>query len=70
MAATYNTKQGDVIDDICHRYYGRTVGAVEAVLEANPGLADRGPELTAGLVVTLPELAESVETSTTTRLWE
>ena len=37
---TYTSKEGDVIDDVCRRYYGREAGAVEAVLEANPGLAD------------------------------
>ena len=30
--------QGDTLDAMCARYYGRTVGVVETVLEANPGL--------------------------------
>ncbi|MDL0037302.1 tail protein X, partial [Enterobacter hormaechei] len=29
--------QGDTLDAICVRYYGRTEGVVETVLEANPG---------------------------------
>lgn len=36
--ATYRTKEGDVIDAVCRRYYGCESGAVETVLEANPGL--------------------------------
>ena len=56
--ARYLTKDGDMLDAICAKHYGRTAGAVEAVLEANPGLAERGPELAAGVVVALPELAE------------
>ena len=34
--------QGDTLDAICVRYYGRTEGVVEAVLAANPGLAELG----------------------------
>ena len=40
---TYRTSEGDIIDAVCRRHYGREAGAVEAVLEANPGLADLGP---------------------------
>lgn len=46
----------DTVDAICWRHYGRTDGAVEAVLEANPGLASHGPFLPLGTPVTLPEL--------------
>lgn len=31
----YNTKDGDVLDDICYRFYGHLDGTVEKVLEAN-----------------------------------
>ncbi|EDV8744068.1 phage tail protein, partial [Salmonella enterica subsp. enterica serovar Reading] len=34
--------QGDTLDAICVRYYGRTEGVVEAVLAANPGMAELG----------------------------
>jgi phage tail protein X len=54
----YRSKDGDMVDAICWRYYGRTAGAVEAVLDANPGLADRGPVLDAGVVIELPDLPE------------
>ncbi|WP_312679213.1 tail protein X, partial [Escherichia coli] len=31
--------QGDTLDALCARYYGRTEGVVETVLQANPGLS-------------------------------
>ncbi|EEZ1715313.1 tail protein X, partial [Escherichia coli] len=34
--------QGDTLDAICVRYYGRTEGVVETVLAANPGLSELG----------------------------
>lgn len=40
--------QGDTLDAICVRYYGRTEGVVEAVLAANPGLAELGAVLPHG----------------------
>ena len=54
MTDTYRTQAGDMLDEICWLYYGRTRGTVETVLEANPGLADYGPVLPAGVLVTLP----------------
>ena len=37
--------EGDKLYTICHNAYGHLNGSVEAVLEANPGLADLGPVL-------------------------
>lgn len=54
----YRTKDGDMVDAICHRHYGRTAGVVEAVLEANHGLADEGPVLSAGVAILLPDLPD------------
>ena len=68
MAAEYRTKDGDMVDHICWKHYGRSSGTVEAVLEANPGLADAGPVLPGGLVVTLPDL-DAAETVEAVRLW-
>ena len=63
MAATYQTRTGDVLDDIVNRYYGRNDnGTVELVLEANRGLADNGPVLPAGLTITLPDAPTSEPT--------
>ena len=63
MAATYQTRTGDVLDDIVNRYYGRQDnGTVELVLEANRGLADNGPVLPAGLTINLPDAPTSEPT--------
>lgn len=50
------TRQGDTVDAVCQRVYGRTAGITEAVLEANPGLADLGPVLPHGTVIDLPDI--------------
>ena len=49
-------RQGDSLDLICWRYYGKTSGVTEAVLAANPGLSEMGPTLPHGTLVELPEL--------------
>jgi phage tail protein X len=54
--ALYRAKDGEMVDEICHLYYGRTRGVVEKVYEANRGLADLGPRLPAGTLVELPEI--------------
>ncbi len=67
---TYRAKDRDVLDAICWKHYGPRPGAVEAVLDANPGLADRGPVLAAGVLVHLPELPEPLRPVRTVRLWD
>lgn len=69
MAQKYRTRDGDMLDAICFRHYGRSSGAVEAVLEANTGLADKGPVLAAGELIVLPDLPESFEQKTV-KLWD
>lgn len=67
--ASYTTKQGDTLDWICWKHYGRQSGAVEAVLEANPGLAGAGTVLAAGKVIVLPDLP-SPGVRDTVKLWD
>ena len=62
-------QQGDTVDEICQRYYGRTGQAVELVYAANPGLAESGPVLPHGYEVTLPDLPES-SAGETVNLWD
>ncbi|WP_024554313.1 tail protein X [Franconibacter helveticus 513] len=62
-------QQYDTVDALCWRHYGRTQGMTEAVLTANPGLADVGPILPHGLEVELPEQVSS-PTAETVQLWE
>jgi phage tail protein X len=57
MTDTYLTRQGDMADAIAYARYGYTAGATEALLAANPGLADLGPALPANVTVILPPLA-------------
>lgn len=47
--------QGDTVDALCWRHYGRTAGVTEQVLEANPGLAALGPVLPMGLEIEIPD---------------
>ncbi len=70
MSQQYRTRDGDTLDWICWKHYGRSSGAVEAVLAVNPGLADKGPVYAAGELITLPELAAAAETTTLIRLWD
>jgi phage tail protein X len=49
----YLTRAGDTADLIAFNYYGYTDGVTEALLAANPGLADYDV-LPAGITVTLP----------------
>lgn len=62
-------QQYDTVDLLCWRHYGRTQGMTEAVLAANPGLADIGPVLPHGLAVELPDLVP-VTTAQTVQLWD
>ncbi len=62
MVMTYQTREGDMVDDICWRYYER-VDVVIDVLDANPGLAEYGAILPKGIMILLPEIeiGEAIE---------
>lgn len=57
MPTIYQTRDGDVLDAICAAHYGseNLADTIIRVLEANPGLADRGAVYPSGLSVILPE---------------
>jgi len=62
---TYKTKAGDTVDYICWKHYGATnTGQIEAVLAANTGIAELGPELPGGLTLTLPDVTPKPATIT------
>lgn len=61
--------QGDTIDALCARYYGRTEGVVETVLQANPGLSELGVILPHGTEIDLPDV-ETSPTAETLNLWD
>jgi phage tail protein X len=65
---TYVTKDGDMLDAICWKYYGSTSGTVEKVLEANRHLAELGSIFAAGVKIILPDLTQEEETESV-KLW-
>ena len=69
MPVAVRTNQNDTVDALCWRLYGRTAGVTEAVLEANPGLADHGPILPQGLVVNMPEAPTTAPQRQMVQLW-
>lgn len=66
---SYVSRDGDMLDWICWRHYGTSDGAVELVLNANPGLALQPAVLTAGVTMVLPELPTPSQRPTV-RLWD
>ena len=70
MPVALRANQNDTVDALCWRHYGRTAGVTEAVLEANPGLADHGPILPQGLVVNMPEAQISAPQRQMVNLWD
>ncbi|CAJ3658793.1 tail protein X [Burkholderia pseudomallei] len=56
MARILRTSDGDVLDTLCYAAYGTLSGAVEAVYEANPGLAREPQPFRSGVLITLPDL--------------
>ncbi|MFC0118773.1 tail protein X [Pseudoalteromonas xiamenensis] len=65
----YVTRDGDVLDLICWRHYGRTAGIVEKVLEANYGLAALGPIYPEQVTIFLPELPKP-KTKQVINIWD
>ncbi|MDR5887573.1 tail protein X [Vreelandella janggokensis] len=69
MARKYRTKDGDTVDWVCWRAYGRLSERItEKVLEANPGVAEHGPLLPGGLQLNLPDIEQPAPTRRI-RLW-
>lgn len=63
----YRTVDGDMVDLIAWRHYGREA-AMADILDANPGLAARGPVLPAGVEIELPDLPPPAPA--TVKLWD
>ncbi|RKT81310.1 phage tail protein X [Rahnella aquatilis] len=62
-------EQGDTVDSLCWRYYGRTESVVEQVYAANVGLAAAGAILPHGYAVELPDISLPA-VSETVSLWD
>jgi phage tail protein X len=64
-------QQYDTLDLLCMRHLGATANVVEQTLELNPGLAECGPFLPHGRLITLPEpTATTTKTAQTVQLWD
>lgn len=50
---TYVTQEGDSVDLIAYRRFGKH-GMEAAILDANPGLAAHGPILPIGIKISIP----------------
>lgn len=70
----YTTREdGEMVDAIAYSHYGHTEGKVEAIMAANPRLADYGVSLPRGTTLVLPDLNEPESTpkiSNTVNLWD
>lgn len=72
MSSKYLTKEGDTVDYVAWKFYGRQDNRiVERVLDANFGLAEHGPILPVGLTITLPDVdTQSDASSAGVKLWD
>ena len=68
MSIIYLTKDGDVLDQICQNYYGKTSKIVEQVIEANPHIVELEAVFETGIKITLPDISGEKE-SETVKLW-
>lgn len=69
MATVVHARQGDTVDLICYRHYGRTADITERAYRENHGLCEHGPVLPMGTAVTLPAIAPQ-PVRDTLQLWE
>jgi phage tail protein X len=65
----YISKDGETLDYICWRHYGRTAGVMEKVLTANRHLAEYGAVLPAGVLINLPPIEEP-KSNQKIKLWQ
>lgn len=70
MARLYTTRQHEMIDAICRRFYGDESGYVEHVLNANPGLAEMPSPLPIGTQIQLPEIQTAASAVAVINLWD
>ena len=69
MARTVTAKQGETVDLVCMRHYGRTAEVTELVLDANPGTA-ASVILPLGTRLVMPEYDTKKADATLVSLWD
>lgn len=65
----YLTKNGDMVDGIAYKFYGKTSGIVEQIYAQNRHLADQGDILVEGISIFLPVI-ETTEIRKEHSLWD
>ncbi len=66
----YKTKDGETLDFICWKYYGKTEGIVEQVLKVNRHLAELPPILKANIQINLPVIEVKKQSNKKIKLWQ
>lgn len=66
----YKAKDGESIDYICWKYYGKTDGIVEQVLKANRHLTELSAILKAGTQINLPAIEDKKQNNKKIKLWQ
>ena len=66
----YKTVDGDILDEICYRYYEFTSGSVEAVLEANPHILYMGSVFSEGVEIVFPDIPRKEKKRKGVKLWD
>ena len=66
----YMTRDGDMLDEICLNFYGKTEGMVEEVLKVNRELADVGEVLPSRIKIMLPEIRIEETIQQPVKLWD
>lgn len=61
--------QGETLDGLLYRVYGKTAAITEQALQLNPHLVNQGPVLKEGTPVTLPPPPEAREPKPQIQLW-
>ncbi len=63
MTTNYQTRDGDMVDEICFKHYGAINGYINSLYEANPMIAKYPVKLPAGITIVLPEVEITEEIS-------
>lgn len=63
------TVEGDTVDKLARDHLGSEVFA-QAILEANNGLAAKGPRFGPGITVQIPDVPQTDQTPGTFKLWD
>jgi phage tail protein X len=69
MADFYKSRDGDTIDLICWRHYGKTDSTVELVYKNNPDLAKLDLVIPIGTEIYLPDV-QDIKVNQFTELWD